>query len=56
MRMVGREHLLEQLGAASNLIGQRLKVVEKLLFARNQAKTHALTPHGSFEPCRTDEF
>ena len=44
MRRIGREHLFEQLGPGLNLIGQRLKIVEKLLFARNQAKTHRLHP------------
>ena len=47
-RMVGREHLLEQLGAGADLIGERLKIVEKPLFARNQAKTHSSHPQPPF--------
>ena len=37
-RMRRREHLLEQSGAVLQLVGERLKVGEELLFARNQSE------------------
>ena len=39
-RMVGREHLLEERGAALQLVGQRLKIGVELLFPRNQPERH----------------
>ena len=41
---VGREHLLEQPRAALQLVGQRLKIGEELLFARNQTKGQSGSP------------
>ena len=43
-RLVGGEHLLEQRGAALELVGQRLEVSVELLFARNQTKCQRILP------------
>ncbi len=43
-RLVGRQHLLEQHGAALQLVGQRLEVAVELLFARNQTKRQPILP------------
>ena len=40
-RALRREHLLEQPGAALQLVGERLEIGVELLFARNQSERHA---------------